>query len=296
MTRNTKSGILNNSANDWGPPNPQVEFVQQDVLRGDVAGTGYDIIISNPPYISQRKFLTQTTRSVRNFEPKLALVPPWAKSPPPGFPPQEDMFYHRLVDMHQKHQSKVTLMEVGDAEQAVRVVNHILNIKSVARWNHVELWRDFPGQEPDRRKLRMLHVGEKLVPIKGQGKIRAVVMFRNIEWRKPRAQIEGIHRRFYDKKEQPEEPAPLTVGRFGNAANQAQKWRMDWRQERAYITTREEKIRENRRRSLIEEKNKSERTRRTVWSKNGARKVVRLRESRRNIKPLMGKNPGGVDV
>lgn len=36
----------------------------------------WDILISNPPYISPSAYWKTTTRAVRKFEPKLALVPP----------------------------------------------------------------------------------------------------------------------------------------------------------------------------------------------------------------------------
>ncbi len=46
-----------------------------------IAQEKWDILISNPPYISPRGFAKQTSRSVRNWEPKLALVP-WRSTSP----------------------------------------------------------------------------------------------------------------------------------------------------------------------------------------------------------------------
>ena len=46
----------------------------------------WDLLTSNPPYISPSGFSLSTSRSVRNWEPKLALVPPVER-----------------VDLHQKH-------------------------------------------------------------------------------------------------------------------------------------------------------------------------------------------------
>lgn len=304
LERNFKKGLLHDSARGWGGPSPQISFTKQDILRPQtigseqsVLGKGFDVIISNPPYISQKKFLKETTRSVRTYEPKLALVPPHIRHPPPGFPPQEDIFYHRLIDMHQTHQSKVTLMEVGDAEQALRVVNHFFQNRLRAKWNYLEIWRDFPGQKPDPRRLKSLQVGDEVVEIKGQGKVRSVVIFRSIDWKKPRAQLEGIHRKWFDKKppseEEYDEPAPLRAGGFGNNVNEMQRWRSSWRQERGYVTTREDKIRENRaRRERLERQGRMEKSR-SVWKKgrNGARgrKVkVRLRLSSRSGGPGLG--------
>jgi len=304
LDRNFKNGVLHDSARDWGHASAQVAFIQQDVLRPPPpdsdqyeVGKGFDIIISNPPYISQKKFLKETTRSVRTYEPKLALVPPYAKHPPPGFPPQEDIFYHRLMDMHQKYQSKVTLMEVGDAEQALRVVNLFFKNRSLANWNHLELWRDFPGQEADPRKLSVLYVNGKLVQVKGQGKVRSVVIFRSIEWKKPRAQLEGIHKKWFDGKEvkEEEEEGPILsrAGSFGAETNETRRWRTNWRQERGYVTTREEKVRENRtKRWMLERQGRLERSR-WVWKKGkhgaaGQKIKLRLRESNRSMKPKLG--------
>ena len=58
----------------------RINFINCDWLDGITAGTLFDIIISNPPYIEAGKFVKQgdiTTGSlqpeVRNFEPRLAL-------------------------------------------------------------------------------------------------------------------------------------------------------------------------------------------------------------------------------
>jgi release factor glutamine methyltransferase len=49
-----------------------VEIVKSDFFE-NLRGRKFDIIVSNPPYISEGEFLTLDT-SVRNFEPKIALV------------------------------------------------------------------------------------------------------------------------------------------------------------------------------------------------------------------------------
>ncbi|KAI9367016.1 S-adenosyl-L-methionine-dependent methyltransferase, partial [Aspergillus egyptiacus] len=58
-----------------------------------------DVLISNPPYISPKEYRDGTTsRSVRKFEPKLALVPPgntvWSAGKKT---PREDLFYLHII-------------------------------------------------------------------------------------------------------------------------------------------------------------------------------------------------------
>ncbi|PBP17490.1 hypothetical protein BUE80_DR011730, partial [Diplocarpon rosae] len=104
-----------------------------------------DLIISNPPYISQRAFDTETTRSVRNWEPRLALLPSAASirtgddqdagNGEEKVPKRigsvdledEDLFFVRLMAIHDLRNSKVCVMEVGDEEQAERVVAFVFS-------------------------------------------------------------------------------------------------------------------------------------------------------------------------
>lgn len=96
---------------------------------------GCDLLISNPPYISSSDFRNGTTaRSVRLFEPKLALVPPlppqFQQSPNPTPTPTsamgdvrpEDIFYRRILELSYKLRTKVTVLECGDIKQAERVI------------------------------------------------------------------------------------------------------------------------------------------------------------------------------
>lgn len=72
--RNLESNIRHGSLDPRAAR--EVEFCYGDVRRGlnNLHG-GWDIVVSNPPYISPASFLKETSRSVRNFEPRLALVP-----------------------------------------------------------------------------------------------------------------------------------------------------------------------------------------------------------------------------
>ncbi|KAG0648534.1 putative aspartic-type endopeptidase [Hyphodiscus hymeniophilus] len=136
-------------------------------------GAKVDIIISNPPYISQTDFIRETTRSVRNWEPKLALVPR-------RLPHMEtavefdaaDVFYQRLLALHSDvFESRVLLMEVGDQAQALRVAKMAMdhcdsgNSQNTRTSNELEIWRD----SPDADNGEELRVGERNILVRGNG-------------------------------------------------------------------------------------------------------------------------------
>jgi methylase of polypeptide subunit release factors len=171
-------------------PEPEVQFLVHDIFTGRPRRLrDFDVIISNPPYISQEAFKTDTSRSVKNWEPKLALVPStnqnekfakylkvaasWDRSDAVS-----DVFYLQLLRYHDWLRSKVLLMEIGDAEQAVRVVKIAQRNKCTAKINRFEIWRDWPDQDPQPGEEQTLEIGGHPVPIKGAGKMRAVLLFR----------------------------------------------------------------------------------------------------------------------
>lgn len=105
-------------------------------------GSSWDVLICNPPYISPDQFGNGTTaRSVRFFEPKLALVPPTAVSDgerkmpgtsqkiymtsevnsETGFDAHADTFYPRLISLSSLLNAKLSVFECGDSQQAQRV-------------------------------------------------------------------------------------------------------------------------------------------------------------------------------
>jgi methylase of polypeptide subunit release factors len=170
-------------------PAPEVQFLVHDVFEGRPPRLGdFDIIISNPPYISQEAFKSETMRSVRNWEPKLALVPStdhhvkfarnlevgtsWRRSDV-----ESDVFYQQLLHMHDWMNSKVLLMEVGDEPQAIRVVKLALQKRYTAEGNRFEIWRDWPDQDPQPEEIQTLEISGHRVSVKGAGKMRAVVLF-----------------------------------------------------------------------------------------------------------------------
>jgi methylase of polypeptide subunit release factors len=133
----------------------------------------WDIVISNPPYISETDFNKSTSRSVRNWEPKLALVPPGYKMRYTNCSRQEDIFYPIILDTAHSSRAKVVLMEVSDTTQALRVAQIALDR---GFWRSVEIWRDWPSHmDEDAGTIREVVVGEHVVTFKGSGQGRAVV-------------------------------------------------------------------------------------------------------------------------
>ncbi|PGH14402.1 hypothetical protein AJ79_03045 [Helicocarpus griseus UAMH5409] len=121
--------------------------------------TPVKILLSNPPYISPRQFTNGTTsRSVRLYEPKLALVPP-PPSPslltepskngdavgahPPATTLQKDMFYPRILYLAREWLNPdLVVLECGDPRQAGRVAEmarHVFMTENEAV--EVEVWR-----------------------------------------------------------------------------------------------------------------------------------------------------------
>ena len=101
-------------------------------LQCEDLGNGWDILIANPPYISPRLFAPggTTTRSVRRWEPQLALVPGPSKSSNSqnvrqtereDQPERGDEFYPSLLELARSVDAKAVVLEIGDNEQAVRV-------------------------------------------------------------------------------------------------------------------------------------------------------------------------------
>lgn len=103
----------------------------------------WDILISNPPYISPIAYWKSTARSVRHYEPELALVPPSKISM--SDTAQGDVFYPHLLEIARDVEAKIVLLEVADTAQALRVAQraHALRI-----FDGIEIWRDNPGHSP----------------------------------------------------------------------------------------------------------------------------------------------------
>jgi hypothetical protein len=178
----------------------------------------WDILISNPPYISPSAFNHTTTRSVKKYEPRLALVPPPIQSPttaslhpkslttqhfnPHSLNPdqdqdQGDLFYPHLLTIATTISAKVILFEVADLEQAKRVAEMA---RRQGSWDGVEIWRDDPvgysdedgnrrddgedfgeGDGEGERELMMMKTEtetESGIKLLGRGNGRTVVAYR----------------------------------------------------------------------------------------------------------------------
>jgi methylase of polypeptide subunit release factors len=119
-----KFDILNSI--QWG--NSTFIGTLQNRFHTNSTQNSWDILISNPPYISPSNLINGTTsRSVRRYEPIKALVPPVVDSSiwqDLGLEnvAREDIFYARLLSFVDQLHVKVTVLECGDLEQAQRVV------------------------------------------------------------------------------------------------------------------------------------------------------------------------------
>jgi methylase of polypeptide subunit release factors len=196
------------------PPKANLQFLQADILasKDEEVGNGvkslmtelkqhtststsetnpgngnWDILISNPPYISPSAFNHTTTRSVKKYEPRLALVPPPIQSPttaslhpkslttqhfnPHSLNPdqdqdQGDLFYPHLLTIATAISAKVILFEVADLEQA-KIVAEMA--RRQGSWDGVEIWRDDPIANDDHEEDYREGEGDRVE--EGGGKI-----------------------------------------------------------------------------------------------------------------------------
>ena len=145
----------------------QIRFVQADIFDDEVKakleeeGGNWDIVISNPPYISPKGFNEHTSRSVRNYEPKIALVPSPSRDHAAAYLSNGDgdgdeattatrdsrigdSFYPQILKIASRVHAKTVLMEVSDLAQAKRVAG--LGIRRGHWGNKCEIWRDWPDE------------------------------------------------------------------------------------------------------------------------------------------------------
>ncbi|KAF4994757.1 hypothetical protein FGRMN_5571 [Fusarium graminum] len=149
-----------------------------------LAVTPWDIMISNPPYVSEDVWQHgrgQLGYSVRKYEPRLALVPNNDLPCPSGCNPA-DVFYARLLDISELLKPKVVLLEIGDEDQARRVLQ-LYFAHPIAQNSSAEIWRDWPDLcETEDTELTVSIGGSdgegRRIPVKGDGLIRSI-MIRN---------------------------------------------------------------------------------------------------------------------
>ena len=176
-------------AEDW------LDFLRRDAREDGHAEPSIDVLVSNPPYISARGFDRDTGRSVRNHEPRLALVPDPAliigrtNSESYDCAP-EDVFYARLLRIAERTRTGVVVFEVGDLAQAARVVAMALAVGTAKTapeggsggWDatSVEIWRDWPDMQPEEHEAQTARVAGFEIPVRGSGHGRVVVLRRGV--------------------------------------------------------------------------------------------------------------------
>jgi len=198
LDHNIETGFLNRCAGNY------VTFLQDDIFHPQAPtwwNARRDIIISNPPYISPQSYLRDTSRSVRNYEPKAALVPRGngdggvvgngeCKDDARRDTAIGDRFYSRIMEIAQIAQAKYVLVEVADMAQAERVAALALEYP----WDHCtdrhrcEIWRDWPAQGKGKGSERNLAASVEIcgerIPVMGEGNGRAVFWYRGEVGRK----------------------------------------------------------------------------------------------------------------
>jgi HemK-like putative methylase len=155
VLRNRSCGTLSGRpGNELHRPvfGPVVASVREVLQRGGI-GREWDIVISNPPYISPSNYSPggTTSRSVRRWEPQPALVP----QPLHFYASQHvqrleyenqlqrgDEFYSPLLELARSVGSKAIALEVGDGEQARRVQNFAAQYFVTEPEIEIEIWRD----------------------------------------------------------------------------------------------------------------------------------------------------------
>ncbi|KAL9636904.1 MAG: hypothetical protein Q9204_002074 [Flavoplaca sp. TL-2023a] len=149
-----------------------IDFPHGDVFAKDRSWKEceYDIVVSNPPYISPINYNRTTTRSVRNHEPRTALVPTFTGGSDEVV---GDAFYPRLISIARDTKAKVLVMEVGDMHQAMRIVQLVGKSKI---WQKMEIWADGILDHHSSRIVTN-HLGAYIITIRGKGEARAVAVW-----------------------------------------------------------------------------------------------------------------------
>ncbi|KAK0651798.1 S-adenosyl-L-methionine-dependent methyltransferase [Cercophora newfieldiana] len=176
LIHNTRLGNLPNP-----PPSSSIEFTPLSLfspsLLSSLSHKPIDILVSNPPYISRSSFTRTTSRSVRNHEPRLALVPEHDDVSVELGCEAEDVFYAKMLQVARDltPHPRVVLFEVADMAQAERVVGLVKREDALRGWyNVVEIWRDWPHREVESDAVDG-------VLVRGEGEGRVVYLCRDLE-------------------------------------------------------------------------------------------------------------------
>lgn len=144
----------------------------------------YDILISNPPYISTVDYWRTTSPSVRRYEPMAALLPSTSGECTNDLLRSNDVFYRSILRIAKQADVQIALFEVADLAQAQRVAAMAIE---QAIWSGIEIWRDDPSSEfspsPTEESQDSLD-HHSIVPIFGCGNGRSVLVYRGnaTEW------------------------------------------------------------------------------------------------------------------
>jgi len=164
-----------------GIPSLDSALQQYDLKSATPRIGGWDILISNPPYISPAAFAHTTTRSVKRYEPLLALVPPSSPFPPNQAEQRDpvdqgDLFYPHLLSIANSLSVKVALFEVADLQQAKRVA---AMAEKQNIWDGIEIWRDDPSSHDYQENSEEVVMDGKFKVV-GAGNGRSVVVYRGV--------------------------------------------------------------------------------------------------------------------
>jgi methylase of polypeptide subunit release factors len=157
-----------------------LQFVQSDILDPKFyelslrpIQPSWDVILANPPYISPEAFERETERSVRNFEPKIALVPPPISPKQNRGVSQGELFYPRLLEIADEVNAKVVAFEVGDTAQALTVRQLV---QDRGAWDGVAILGDHMHR---RSSLADILKSNSEEFVKGQDTARALLCWRS---------------------------------------------------------------------------------------------------------------------
>jgi HemK-like putative methylase len=177
LAYNVRKALLPVSALEHGVSFENADIFSDGWERFLEGKYGVDVLVSNPPYISTKGFNHDTGRSVRNFEPKLALVPLAAASGTANEDEcePEDVFYARLFEIAETLRPKVMLFEVGDLDQALRVAQMTAKLEHGGHMD-IEIWRDWPDMTPEEDEHTTAQVNGTTIPIRGSGNGRSVLI------------------------------------------------------------------------------------------------------------------------
>ncbi|KAF3922690.1 hypothetical protein ABW21_db0204416 [Orbilia brochopaga] len=109
--------------------------ISKEEKEGDAV---VDIVIANPPYVSLEGYWKTTARSVRLYEPEIALVPPACDNLEDTL--RQDMFYPAIERLSQKFGAQALVLETGGDEQSARVKSMLEQ-----RGWRTSVWMDFAG-------------------------------------------------------------------------------------------------------------------------------------------------------